>query len=461
MSLADRIFGSLGYERRITGGVVTKTFENSEVFDVGFGSRAYNNTPTPDKIQKFNKILWQVYCRNPLIWGAVETVVRMVCGNDVKPVALNLESENGQLKANAEKLQKVLDRFWNSQANNMTATVQEICRELIMFGEVIPIYDVSSDGTVEVGFISPNQIKTLNRGSGNIRKIDSITITSADGVTDKIFKIISRKIDKDTLGRYPNVRAQEVVGKITGDVSYFSINRSLSQERGVGDFTQAIDPAEQILRLVNSIVNRTQMNNLVVSCLEFPPDWTQERINKLLDPKEPGHIKIPTAADTKATTFAASGVKFSFVTPNIPASENAQVIEVVKGLLNSGTNIPQHWLFGQGENANKASASEMSDSVYGYLRNRQSVMIGCLKEMCDFVIDQNRIYLSSELRNVPPEELTAYAYEMPRLDVEDDLTNVNVMSGLMNVIAAAKMNGGIDDNQVKSYTQQVMAKEFK
>jgi hypothetical protein len=461
MAITDYIFGMLGYQRRLTGGVSTsgQTFDNSDIYDVSFGQGLLNDT---GNVEKYNKIVWHTYKTNPLLFGAVEMVIRMTLSNDVKPVATNLNSDDATQRANAEKLQVFLDSFWGGQENNMQVTCQEIARELILFGEVIPVFSVDSAGNVSVGFLQPSQIKELKRAVGSMRKIESI-VARPNGIEDKTFYIVTRRDlpSKEDAERYVGVSPANLAGRLRGDCYYWSLNRALTQERGVGDFVQAIDSCRQIARLSNSIVNRTQMNNCVVSKVTFPESWDQTKINQMTDAKNPNGIKIPTASNTNAQVFAASqGIDFVFITPQIPATENASIANGLYGLFSAGTGLPMNWITGQTEATAKASAENTSTPTFGYLKNRQSVFEGCYRDIVNYAIDQNTIYLN-ELRSIPKEELYSYKFTgLPDINVKDDVQKATVMNQLINVISAAKMIGGLSEEEAAEYCKQVISMGF-
>jgi hypothetical protein len=57
-------------------------------------------------------------------------------------------------------------------------------------------------------------------------------------------------------------------------------------------------------------------------------------------------------------------------------------------VMSGGSGFPEHWLFGRGENSNKASASEMSEPTLRQMKRRQKYVTFMFRQMIDYLIQQ-------------------------------------------------------------------------
>jgi len=410
--MLEQLLSRFGYTKsnRITGGlaVTDRTFDTSDDYDmpIGIGGMS-DRTLSQMDVQKLNKLMNSAYMINPLISFPVDLCVRMTVGEKPTVTANKLESDNSDEAAKALRLQAVLDRFWNHELNRMSELLPQIQEDAVKFGELIPFYRRDpAKGNLYLSFIPVDNVVEWVYDDITRRQVKAIKIRTAKGE-----EVVLNMIEVDAAGLQPALKPEvygmasgRTVGRLVGDISYWALNRGISQQRGHGDFIRAIKPANDIVKLTTSITDRTQINNLVVSEIIFPPNTQQSEINEMLTPGNPKYINPPNARDRVSRLFGhTENIKFNFVTTSIPASENETTINILKGNYLTAVGMPQHWVFGQGENANKASAQEMADPVFGYLQSRQTAIVGWASEACRVAIDTNRIF-TSDLDGMTDEE---------------------------------------------------------
>ena len=465
-------FSEYGYQKRVTGAsaVPSRMFETSDKVDVPIGSKAYDRTLRSDNAQKLNAKCWAAYKKNPIIWGSVELVIRATVGKEAKLVHNLLESEKPEEVAQAQKVQPILDAWWNAPENNWPLLAEQVQRDLILFGEVIPLFLVNRmTGDVEVGFINANSIKELVRDKLNARRILGVKVQLEGGI-DRVLKIVHKHAgggmpeEKPEPWRevYTNVAADKLVGRHVGEVFYWSLNQSLSSQRGHGDFAQVLDPANDALKIVRGITDRIQLNNRVWSELIFPDTYTPEQINDMLDPTSTNYINPPRFDDDpnkeEEDDFRVFGhstnIEFKLVNPGIAATENVEVFKMALATFSAGTNIPLHWM-GWADELTYASAQDISTITIKYFTDRQNQFRRVIKAATNFQIDQKRIFTSA-LDGIPDEVIYDYDVVLPPIDTRSLEQIVGIMKQRVDAILAAKLGGVIDPEQIQDLIQQAL-----
>lgn len=447
---------------RVLGAASTNdTFKMGDSVDVPFGDmKQWDRTTTVDKVQMLNREMWQMYNLNPLIWVAVEMTVRMIVGSDVKIVISDKLKEDKRAR-----LKDVIDRFWLNPLNNWPTLLPEVVRDLELFGEVIhaPIVDKLT-GEVESGFIPPEAVREIKRNPLNYRRATAIVIRDQTN-HDLILPIISRDragVARETSAELYAGSPNSTTDMLTGRVMWWSINRALTAIRGHGDFTQAMKPARDALRIVSGITDRTDINNRIVMELIFPDGTTQAEINAMLNPNDKDHYINPPRIDKPGMKMFphTANLLFKLTQAQIPASETADVFKMIKAVfLAALAGLPEHWVFGQGEDVNRASASEMGKQAYEFLSNRQTVVRKIVRESVDFAVDQDRIF-TNDLQGMTTDECRMYEEVLPEINLQDLETESTVGKTVLDAITATMMNNGMTQEEAASAMRDVLQKHF-
>lgn len=451
-SFTEHVLGYFNYTHndRIRGAVAatTRTFDTSDAVDVSLG-RQWDRTLATYSIQALNKEAWKAYNTNGIFWKVVELSVFLICGYNARPVATNLKSENAQERAAAERLQYALDEHWNSPVNQWSLLLPDIVRDLVLFGEVVPIPFVNTlTGFTRWGFVPPESIKKIIRDPLDNRTITAIALTGERG--EEIVMPIVRvdeggpdSISEGNAAVYQQVGiSQRTRGRLIGRALYWPINRSLSSARGHGDFTQAIRPTTDLVRIVKAVSERTEINNRVVSEIVFPETWTQERINAALTPGSPDYINPPRLSDDGVKIFGhTDSIKYNTILPNIGASESAETLAMLKAVTCGSIPYPEQWIFGQVDGGGLARGFETTDPAYGYLTSRQTMLKNFVNDALNFAIDQKAIF-TRELDGLTDEQLHAWCLEMPEVDTEDVKLKIETLGAELNAIATASIGEG-------------------
>lgn len=466
--MLDAALAQAGY-KRLTGAAATtdRTFETSDDYDVPIGSLAFDRTLKMHSAQRLNAQCWQAYKTNPIIWGMTELVVRATAGKNCTIKHNKLGSDNSVEKAQAEKIQALLERWWYQPENNWPLLCEQIQRDMLLFGELIPILPVNSlTGEVIVGFIDVNAIKEIKRDKLNMRRVTGIVVKLDDGKERELKLIqsydgslIAPEGDAipEWFAAWQSVNGSNLIGRNIGEVFYWTNNTTLASVRGQGDFAQVIDPATDAIKIVRGIADKLQINNRVHTEVVFPESWTQEQINNALNPSHKDYIHPPRFDDNAEDNRICGHTKEIELKPfkaDIGASDNSEVFKMCLALVSSGSNIPLHWM-GWADELTYASAKDISNIPNQYLKDRQNSLRKFVTDATDFQIDQWRIF-THELDGIDEALLYDYSIEMPMLDARTLEQVTGVLRDRMNAIGAAKQYQLIDDERAKAATEQVL-----
>lgn len=145
-------------------------------------------------------------------------------------------------------------------------------------------------------------------------------------------------------------------------------------------------------------------------------------------PPEPGSVIIHNEAE-----------KWSAVKPEINASEAAEDGRALKLMLAIGAQIPEHYL-SDGNNGNRATASEMGLPTFLRFQRRQHVMRAMLRAILD------RVLLEARKAKVLPEQSdTGYDILFPEMNVADHQTLASATQMLVSALSVAKAQGWVSD----------------
>lgn len=454
--LAHRLLGTpitagRAYPLFAAPAVTNRAFDMGDSVDVPVGDqRRWDRTLADYNVQRLNKQVWEAYNTNPLFWAAVEMTVRMVVGNDVKLKANALESTDATQRAKGQLLQAHLDSFWLGSQNNWPTLITEVFRDLELFGEIFyaPIVDAYT-GDVEAGFLVPEQVRKLIRSPLNYRRIMAIVVQDekAQDVTLPLITIDRGGLARQQFEEYANVK--DTTGRLVGRVMFWRINAALTAQRGHGDFVQILKPARDAMRIVSGITDRTDINNRLVLEYVFADNIEQAQINEMFDPNNKEKYINPPRLDVPGIKqFAHSkNVEFKIIGAQIAGAETQEVFKMIKAVFLAGVaGLPEHWIFGQGEDVNRASASDMGKQAYEFLSNRQTVVMAIIRDAVDHATDQRRIF-SNALNTLTDEDVRDYTTILPEINQRSLIEAIDAGIKKIDAILAAVGDATLDQNQ--------------
>src|SRR5580765_6983630 len=123
---------------------------------------SFRRLTSPHTIRDLNPVMqlrmqqFSFYLRATTLFGKriVEVISDYVVGEGFKPAAKD------------DRVQQVLDRFWNDEVNNMKRALRDWCDELSTFGELcIPATVNPVDGFVRLGYVDPQLLDAIEYGT--------------------------------------------------------------------------------------------------------------------------------------------------------------------------------------------------------------------------------------------------------------------------------------------------------
>lgn len=282
--------------------------------------------------------------------------------------------------AEDDKVQKVLDDFWNDPVNQMQFRQTQFARDLGLFGELcLPVAVNKMNGHVRLGYVDPKQIEKIDLDKNNALIQDKVhvrEIKNDQGVAVGKAKIL--KIIKQTT----NPRAKGF-GYLDGDCFYFSINKLSNSSRGRSDLLVNFDMLDAYDQFMWTLVEKAIMMNMLVW------DVTIEG----MDQKQIDEWMKKYARPPKAGTVLPHNakIKWEAIVPDFKSSDPSNHAKLFLSLIACGARKPRHFM-GMPEDTNRALGTEMAEPTVKNMLVRQQYYGYMFTTQFNFVIDQAIIH---------------------------------------------------------------------
>lgn len=316
---------------------------------------------TPYNHDRVQEISYFLYTANPLAHRIVEITKDFIIGDGC--------SYQADEQAD-EKVQQILDDFWNDSTNQFNLKQHQKALELGIFGEqYYPVFVNDIDGHVKLGYIDPSFVKCVITNPKNVEQPIEIKLKDTSENEGKTFKIIRENED---------LKSDEL-GLLKGEVFYFAINKVSNATRGRSDLAPLIDWLDAYDQFLINRAERSALINAFVWDVTMTGKTDKELRNYMKQhstPPRPGSVR-----------FHNEKVKWESVTPSLNADDATKEARMLKNFILGGAGLPEHW-FADGGEANRATAAEMSEPILKRLKTRQNYFKYMLEYMGQFVIDQ-------------------------------------------------------------------------
>jgi len=265
------------------------------------------------------------------------------------------------ITAEDEKVQDILDAHWNDPVNDWPSKLESRVRELGMSGEQCYTVETGADGIVRLGYVDPGVIVAVKTVEDNFEVPHEIFLQK---------KIVESEDLKLKVVRY-DMAQKRLVGLMEGEEDqyesacfFFAVNKPIKATRGRSDLFSMSDGIDMLDKFHWNRMERTQLMNAYIW------DWTCDGLNgeeiKAFAKSQGGS---PSPGSSR---YHNESVKVEAVTPNLQSADASQEGRMMRTPLLVGAGLPEMWLFGVGEDANRASAYEMGDPPMRMLRARQN-----------------------------------------------------------------------------------------
>lgn len=404
---------------------------------------------------------YEAYNANPLAMAIVEITVSFVIGKGVKVVA------------SRKKIQKILDTFWHDPDNHMESRVEDICRELSMYGEIYIRFFVNAyDGSVKVRLIDPALIDQIETDPEDIEHHIRYHRRPIGPSPTQTFDSVANLVDPQSLNQpYFEQKPNTSISKQRGDGGIVSPDDPLMQGRWF-----AAGPGQEMMQFaINKVSNAKRGKSDLATLLPWLrryKDWLTDRVrinkykgaflwdvtiagsdkktlqqkkNEYSYPPEPGSVIIHNETE-----------KWSAVQPNINAMDASADGRAIKLMVALGATIPEHYL-SDGDNNTRATAAEMGLPTFLKFQRRQKYIKIILRAILDRVL-QEKI----KAHQLPETLDIASAYDIifPEFDQSSNQELGTALSYLMSGLTAAKQNGWISDETAMQTVFKFLGEEI-
>jgi hypothetical protein len=163
-----------------------------------------------------------------------------------------------------------------------------------------------------------------------------------------------------------------------GQLLFFRLNRSGAQNRGHGFLIEHLDWLDMLDQfLFQSLKGFAARNRWFLSVKM--EGKTQEELE--------GMQQSFTMPDDGSARLHNEKVEYSTVSPDLGAMEVDKALETIQTFIVGAKGYPMTW-FGTGEDANRASASEMAVPTFKMLKALQKGIKRIIRKIARFILDQ-------------------------------------------------------------------------
>jgi len=362
------------------------------------------------KQDKMIRVVDWLVDRNPQAKRIINTFTDFIIGDGITYTA-----ENPELK-------DVLDEFWSM--NEWDLKQSDRISELSKYGEQIykPFVNEHS-GIVNLGVFDPEMVDKIIRDKENAEMLKELVPKSDKSIK---YDIMRRNHKED--------------GKIEGEIFFFNVNRGSHGTRGKSDMLPIADWLDMYDKTLFTMAERVPFLLSFLWDIKIQNAGENELNDRLFQllhqPPKAGSFNIHNENE-----------EWNAVTPDLKGADFTDFLKLLKTQLTSGSGLPAHWLFGFGDDINKAVSQEISEPTYRQLKRRQEYV----KYMFEFLFDyqiQNAIEKGT-LKEVPKDaKENPYEYQIILPDPSRKETGIiaETMSKVVPALAISISNGIVSED---------------
>jgi len=349
------------------------------------------------KIGRFN------YLSRPLGQRLVELLRDYVMGGEI----------GYRIRAENEKVQKVLENHWNDPWNDWNRNLPEMILNLSVDGELLVPVSVKN-GKVLLGQIDPIYITRVENHPFKVSVATNVFVASEDAAQKEIpLKVIS--VDKDE-SEYRN-----------GEVFFWNINKIPGGVRGVSDLFVLNDMIDQLDKFLYARARNAELRNAFVWDVTLAGAGESQirkfREELIREPPQPGSTRVHS--DT---------VQWSTVRSQVDSAQAQDEFQMFFNYILFGFGIPPT-ATGVGQ-ASEGAIDEQMDILFKTFSSRGREVMYIIADVLDFVIDQ--AIISGELpKNIDRE----FRVITPRVAARDTMRMSTSLARIAEFFSAAGAMG--------------------
>jgi hypothetical protein len=368
--------------------------------------------------QRMQQVAFYLKATNPLAKRVVEIISDYVVGDGL------------QVSCSSDAVQEVVDKFWNDPINRMDKTIRDWCDEKTTFGELcVPVMVNRVDGFVRFGYIDPLHIDyirygAIQNGEGQQQEISiPYEVHLKERYNEALITVLQLiRPDEDP--------QSETYGRMSGDCFYWAINKAKAASRGLSELFSLSDWLDLLDQVGFDFGDRVRFLNQFIwdFTLKGADEKTVKKFTQDISknpPRQGGYQVHNEQAEIKA------------LTPSFAGSDMNEVLRALRLHMLGGAGLPPTF-FGDGLEANRATADEMTGPVGKKLAGRQNDLIRDVSDMVTFVIDQAIAH-----GVISEREDTSFKIEAPELMLKDLQKAADTLNGLTQSLSAGVEQGWV------------------
>jgi hypothetical protein len=331
-----------------------------------------------------------------------------------------------RLEVDDEEAQGWLDAFWNDPINNWRLKLPKRARELAIFGEQLWPITRRVDGHIRITAIDPGRIGTVHLDPDNDEMAIGVTVRGPEGTGDRTYRTVMLGDDAELFGP----RAQALRAQWPEEAVFIRINDL--RARGRSDLLSAVDWADAVEELLFGEVEGAELRRTTlwdVTLTGADQEMVDARAKQLRAPKG-NTVRVHNENEVWRA--------------EVPKLETGDVVSLLReGRMQvfGGATVPMHW-FGDGENANRASAEAMGDPTLKVLAMRQDTWKAILEMLATLVIRSRLAVIGRETVDLATDPAYRPRAVMPELTAKD-ATRYAAALGQVVAASAAAVDGGL------------------
>ncbi len=426
----------------------------------------YQKDVIPSTFLEILNTCYEAYNANPLAMAIVEITTSFVIGKGVKVVARQ------------KKVQRVLNEFWHDVDNRMDERVEDMCRELSLYGEIYVRFFVNPyDGTVKVRLIDPALIDQIDTDPEDIEHHLRYHMRPLGPSPTQTYDVVANTLDPGVF-RGGTVANSDSQGVGNGTIGAMVVgNKALSgQNPGdptiTGKWLEAGKDAIQIA--INKVSNAKRGKSDLATLLPWLrryKDWLTDRVR--INKYKGAFLWDVTLTGADKKTIAAKAGEYAYppepgssivhnetetwkaVQPSIAADDASSDGRAIKLMVALGATIPEHFL-SDGNNNNRATATEMGLPTFLKFQRRQKILRFALTRVLNRVLEEamraGKLAQSTQLSG-------AYDILFPEFDQSSNQELGMALSYLLQGLTSAKEQGWISDDSAMRMIFQFLDQE--
>ncbi|HIJ95791.1 MAG TPA: hypothetical protein HPP94_08670 [Desulfuromonadales bacterium] len=367
--------------------------------------------------QRQVEVCYWLWKTNPLGNWIIETLTTFVTGKGFTYT----------VKIDAVK--EILDSFWFDPINRMDINLEEMTRELFLYGvQCWPVFVAEQTGKVRLGMIDPALIVEIYTDPQNAKLQIGVKIQTMHSAETRQMKIILAGEAETVMSNDARIMRD---GFTDGECFLFSINRVSNDPYGTSDLFVIADWLDEYEEFIYNYADKARKQNAYIWDVEVNggDEATCEKIAQAYSRQEDGAIRVHNEK-----------VKWATVAPNLQAMEIKESAGVFRNHILGNKSIPEHW-YGGGGDVNRNTASESNDPIMALVDSRKNKIKFIIETIFTYCI---RKALDAGYLVMPEDEAFNFAVQLPET-TNKDLTKISTaVRDIITSMVAAASQGWLD-----------------